>query len=117
MTKSHVDDLIKQHSKEMDQINRQRRLWLYASLYVFTGIAMLMIGWEWLTNLHSDYVWTGIVMLMLVISINWWYWTMGMVRKLLNHQRLELELISELTHDIRSIKIDVQDLMHRKIDL
>lgn len=110
-------DLLEQHKNDMNKINQQRIWWLYASSIVFTAIIFLIFGWEWLSGLSSRGVWWLIVSLMLIISINWWYWTMSVVRIMITHQDLEYELICSIINDVKTIRKDIKDLHNQTIDL
>ena len=105
-----------EHTKDCEAINNQRRVWLLASSAVFTGIILLIFGWDLVWNLHSRSIWWLIISLMLLISVNWWYWTMRVIRKLLNHQRIEFGLIRELLIDVKEVKKEVSQLGAQELD-
>ena len=101
---------------QINVMNDQRRSWLYASSLVFAGIILLIFGWNWLDEFHSKSIWWVVVSLMLLLSINWWYWTMRLVRKLLETKQEEHELLHFIIHNIREIKDDVRQLGSQSID-
>lgn len=109
MNETLLDELLESHKKEVEKINRQRRLWMYASSIVFTSIIFLIFGWEWLSGLESRGVWWLIVSLMLLISVNWWYWTMKVVKLILYYQEIEYKLIKQIHNDIGIVKNDLQN--------
>lgn len=96
--------LIDQHNKDMHKINEQRRLWLYASYIVATGVILLIFGWDWLSGFNNVSIWWVIVSLILLICMNWWYWTMKIIRQLLHHQQSEYKILSEIVKDIKEFK-------------
>jgi len=101
---------IQQQELDLDQLNDQRRKWLWASSIVFFAIITLMFAWEWIDHFESKTAWWFIVSCMLLISINWWYWTMRVVRRIIQHQLVEYQLLKAIVIDIREIKRDVKIL-------
>ena len=103
---------IKKTDKELEKINNQRKKWLMASSVVFVGIISLIFTWEWINHLDSTIVWWMITSIMLIISINWWYWTMKVVRQLIYHQKLEFNILSDIIIEIKSIKENLNKIKH-----
>lgn len=104
-----LEQLLDRHTIDLDRLNNQRRVWLYASSVVLTGIIFLIFGWEWLDGLHSKAIWWLIVSLMLVISVNWWYWTMRVVRIIIHYQQIEYELIKNIYDEVKVFKNDLKE--------
>lgn len=112
----YTDKLIEKTKVDLEHIHDQRRLWLWASSIVFWAIIMIIFAWDWITDLHSKSIWWVIVSCMLLLSINWWYWTMRVLRKLLAHQALEYEILTSMLVDLDEIKQNVRELEHRSVD-
>lgn len=108
--------LIEQQAKDLDKINNQRRMWLYASSVVVLGIVSLIFTWDWLDHFHSSQLWWLIISVMLVISANWWYWTMRVIRILLKHQKAEYDLLKCIIEDIGQAKDDIRFLADQYVD-
>ena len=108
--------VIDKHAEDLNRINDQRRWWLYASSIVIVGILCLMFAWDWLDGFHSRGIWWLVVSMMLVISINWWYWTMKVLRRIIEHQKTEFELIGVIITDIQEVKKDIKFLAPKNID-
>ncbi|CAB4126008.1 hypothetical protein UFOVP181_230 [uncultured Caudovirales phage] len=108
--------IIDNHTQDLIRINTQRRWWLYASSVVIVGILVIMFAWDWLEGFHSKSVWWLVVSLMLVISINWWYWTMKVIRRIIEHQKIEFELIGVIITDIKEVKKDIKFLAPKDLD-
>lgn len=104
-----LDTLLKQHFEDLEKINNERKVWLWASSIVFLGIILLIFGWEWLSGLENTAVWWLIISLMLVISVNWWYWTMRVVRIIIHYQKIEYQLIKEIYENINLVKMEIKD--------
>ena len=103
---------IKKTDEKLEKINNQRRKWLIASSIVFIGIIFLIFAWDWLDRLDSSIVWWIIISCMLIISMNWWYWTMKVIRQLIHHQKLEFNLLSDIITEIKSIKENLEKIKH-----
>ena len=69
---------------------------------------MLGIIWDWEIIKQYRLTWyfavTG-----LVISVVWWYWTMIVLRLLIESRQEETVIIHELVKEIREIKKDIQE--------
>jgi hypothetical protein len=116
MTSKNTQRLIDENNRDLDQINEQRRTWLYASSVVVVAVVVLIFGWEWLDTLHSKTLWWLIASGMLVLSVNWWYWTMRVMLRLINHQKIEFAIIQELLTDIKIIRNEVKQLVDQELD-
>lgn len=110
-------ELITQHQKDIERLNYQRRWWLYASSIVFSGIIGIIFGWDWISGLDSKPIWWVIVSLMLLISVNWWYWTMRVIRILIRYQEVEYALLQEILHDVNYFKQNLKDFHDQTIDM
>jgi hypothetical protein len=110
-----TNDLLDRHHKDIEIISKQRRYWLFSSSIVMIAIVGVIAGWDATTALGSKSVWWLVVTSMLLVSANWWYWTMQVVRKLILHQKNEMALIAELVDNIHSIREDVSSLRRLSI--
>lgn len=116
MIRPKTKKLIEENTKDLEKINQQRRWWLLASSFVFTGIIMLIFAWDWLEGLHSKSIWWVIVSIMLILSVNWSYWTIRVMLRLINHQKLEFAIIYELLSDIKELKAEIKNLGNQDVD-
>lgn len=103
-----LETIFKQHQEDLEKLNNQRKIWLWASSCVIVGIVLLIFGWDWLSDTNSKSIWWVIISLMLVISVNWWYWTMKVIRVIISYQEIEYQLIKEIYEEINSIKADAK---------
>lgn len=93
------------HTKDLEKIYNQRRWWLYASSIVYTGLIFTIFGWDYLVKCASDRVWWVLISIALLISINWWYWTMRTIRNLIVSMYNEYHILNEINTDIAELKI------------
>lgn len=116
MVSNKTKRLIEENNKDLEQINAQRRVWLYASSVVVLATVFLIFGWNWLDHFDSKAVWWVTISSMLVLSVNWWYWTMRVMLRLINHQKIEFSIIAELLSDIKEIRKEVRQLSNQNVD-
>jgi hypothetical protein len=111
-----IEQILDSHLEDLEKINNRRRSWLYASSIVVIGIIFIIFSWDWLDHFHQSSVWWVIVSLMLVISINWWYWTMRVVRLLLDHQHAQHMLLRCIIEDVVQSREDIKHLVTNNVD-
>ncbi len=93
------------HTAELQKIYDQRRVWLFVSSVVYISIIIGIAGWEYI-DLHSNKkIFWVVVSLGLLISINWWYWTMHSIGKILRNMHNEYQILLEITDDIEKVKV------------
>jgi hypothetical protein len=95
---------IQEHTEVLEKIYNQRRKWLYASSIVYTGIILIIFSWDYLTEYASGTIWWCLISVGLLISVNWWYWTMKSLSDLVRSIYTEYELLSEISDDIDELK-------------
>lgn len=97
---------INKHIQQLEKFDQQRKNWLRLSAFVV--ISVLGIIWDWeLIKQYRLVWWFGVAGL--IISVLWWYWTMIVIRLLIEHRRDETEILFEIVSDIKEIKKDIQD--------
>jgi hypothetical protein len=103
MNHGHISK-IKDHTEELEKIYKQRRQWLYASSIVYTGVILLIFGWDYVDSLHNDKIWWVVISISLLISVNWWYWTMKSLATLVRSIYDEYEILNEVTDNIEELR-------------
>ena len=112
-----IEKLLKQHAADLKRINDQRRIWLFASSIVVSCIIFLIFAWDWIDHFASYGVWWVVISLIMIISVNWWYWTMKVIRILLEHQEAEYTLLACILNDVSEAKKDIKFLVDQDVDL
>jgi hypothetical protein len=97
-------NIIKQ---SISKLNIERKLWLALSGLVIAASFVLFLGWNTIQINHLQWVFvtSGIT-----VSIIWWFWAMRLIRIILNHRLVEVEILHEIVNDIKDIKINVANL-------
>lgn len=105
-----MNDKFKNIINDLDQANDQRRKWLYASSVFFVGVIFYIAFWGWIHDLHKPWIEWSFISIGLVVSVNWWYWTMSLVRKYIGHQKTVIEVLSDIVRDVKFVKAEVKHL-------
>jgi len=103
-----MDDItskIKNHTNDLEEIYKQRRLWLYASSVVVVAVIGIIVSWFYLSSFNNNLIWWGIISISLIVSINWWYWTISSIGKLVIAIHTEYAILNEISLDLAHVKI------------
>jgi cytosine/uracil/thiamine/allantoin permease len=98
---------IKALLNKIKKYETQRKIWIAFSVFFVSFILSMLIEWKQLIKLDSIEVWIAILTILISTGISWWYWTMTVLRNLLREKQTELELLIDLSNDIKSIKQEV----------
>jgi hypothetical protein len=72
---------------------------------VYTAVIFLIFGWNYLDAMHDSKIWWVVISLSLLISVNWWYWTMKSLSELASSIDSEYKILSDITDSIEQVKI------------
>lgn len=97
---SHAEAIIQHREQFIQDIDKQRRLWLYGSSVIFTLVVILGLTLPWLTNAW----WWFISSILLIVGVNWWYWTMHIIHTVVKNQAEQVVLMKHLVSSIKEIK-------------
>lgn len=102
-----MEQRLKHHLNQLHQFDTERRGWLVLSGFVVVAVLGVIFGWNLVVQSHL--IWL-VVASGLTISVVWWYWTMKLVRHLINSKEDEYMILTEIVEHIHSIKEDVKKL-------
>jgi len=102
--------IIKQFNDNIRQLNRQRPYWLILSGFVILTILLVTFFWKFLLNLHSQVVWWSIGVSGITLAIIWWWWTMSLINNIIRHQYQMIDILNEITTDIKYVKTTISYL-------
>jgi hypothetical protein len=105
--------LILEFNKSIVRLKNQRNIWLISSSVFAVGAILIILFSESIANFHSPNFWWAISSVSLIVSVNWWYWTISLIRDVLDHQTNVIKILSEITTDVREIKTDI-NVLHQK---
>lgn len=93
--------ILENHIEKIKKFNKEREDWLKLSLVVTVSISLILIDIFNITDQKFVYFFIGCG---LFISAAWWYWTMNIIKEILNHKYYESEILKNLAEDIKDIK-------------
>lgn len=106
--KDRLDKLLSQNINDIDEINKQRRYWLLSSSIVFVCIVILIFSWDWITNTRQQSLWWIFISILLIISVNWWYWTMQSLATIIHRIKDEYIILSDVVDELAEVKVILQ---------
>ena len=101
-----MDQKIFRHLEKLKAFNNQRKVWLLLSLFVMITIITVTVD---INHIRPNLLWT-IVSIGVCMTAVWWYWTMRIIRQLIEHQQEESDILVDVVTTIREIKEDVKKL-------
>lgn len=113
MRKEHTQKLLEKFKSDIIRLNKQRVQWIAFSLIIFVVVTLIIFFSETINHLHSHSIWYIIGSVGLLLSINWWYWTLTLIQNVLQHQIDTVIILSEITNDVKEIKTDITDLYQK----
>ena len=99
-----IKNKIQQQLTILQTLEKHRRRWLILSSIVFASAAFIIYDWFQIQN-HTIH-WT-LSALGVLISIIWWYWTMRLIRILLQHRLEDRLIMAEIIEDVKYIRTEV----------
>lgn len=99
-----MDRLLTNHLKNLKAFDNQRKGWLLLSAFVIVSI----LGILFLPQIHPSYAIWILSSLGILLGVVWWYWTMRLIRFIIQYRIEESEILRDLVVDIKSIKTEVQ---------
>lgn len=99
------------HIEQLHIIDNERKGWLVLSGFVAASILGIIFGWNMVLQNHL--IWL-VVAGGLTISVVWWYWTMKLIRQMIEFKREESEVLLDIVKEIQYIKNKVlEDLTNK----
>jgi ABC-type bacteriocin/lantibiotic exporter with double-glycine peptidase domain len=108
-----MENKLFKHKENLTAFNKQRKLWVLLSVFVVLAISDIIFNWSAVTT--GRIVWV-FILAGLLVSIVWWYWTMKIIRQLIDHRVEESEILLEVVRDIQDIKKEVNETMSSIVD-
>jgi len=103
-----VNFILNRHIEKLQQFNRQRGVWIRLSILVVIIVSIILLDYFLKDTSHFHYF---LISSGFIIAVIWWYWTMQVVKEIINHKYYETELLKMLIADIRDIKKSVHQNM------
>ena len=101
-----MESRLQKHLKNLRQLDAERRHWLRVSGFVVLVVLGIIFEWNHVVQDHLGWL---IVSSGLPITVLWWYWTMRIVRHLLESKNDEYHILTDIVFSIKEIKQDIKD--------
>jgi len=101
-----METKLQQHLNKLHQFDAERKGWLILSGFVAAVILGIVFSWNYAIETHV--IWL-IVSSGLTITAVWWYWTMRVIRHLIQSKTDEYNILNDLLVNINEIKQDVKN--------
>jgi hypothetical protein len=89
---------------KLKSVVKESKYWMMASIVVITTMPLLVF--DIIKNTNNHILMCVLIGLGLGISVGWWFWTMRLIRGLINQRMAEGEVLKEVLQDIKEIKKD-----------
>jgi hypothetical protein len=99
-----MEQKINQQIKKLKNLDIERKGWLMVSGFIIISILGIIFDWNTVMVFKLQYALVGAG---LIISVVWWFWTMRIIRLLINHRIVETETLKEILIDIKSIRREI----------
>lgn len=96
-----MHSLVKENLKKIDDLEKERIFWLKISAFVVFISTLMIFNWKYFVQAELIFTVTSIG---IFITIIWWYWTMNIIKKLIQIKLSETLLLDELTSTTKDIK-------------
>jgi hypothetical protein len=107
-----MQDQLNSHSQTLENLNRQRILWLRISGFIAVSILIILFDWNLIYKYNLSIL---VVSIGLLVSVVWWYWTMSIIRKLIEARINEARILVMMSLDIEEMKTLLKN-SHTTID-
>lgn len=98
---------IKALLKKIELYERQRKIWMVFSIFFVAFLLSIAFEWRLLLSTNRYEILALVLGILVTTGVIWWYWTMAIVKNLLTERKAELELLLDITNDIKTIKTDI----------
>jgi len=99
-----IKNKIHQQLTILQTLEKHRRRWLILSSIVVASTLFVIYDWFHIQN-HTTQ-WT-LSALGILIAMVWWYWTMRLIRILLQHRLEDRVIMAEIIEDVKYIRTEV----------
>jgi len=101
-----MDKKLLKHIQHLNLFNNQRKAWLTLSVFVVSAVAFIIVDWNQIT---PKMMWL-LASAGCLTAVVWWYWTMRIIRQLIDHRKEESEILHDIIVVIKEIKEDIKKL-------
>lgn len=93
---------LEQGLAQLEKLNRQRIIWLRLSGFVVIAILTLFVDWHYIQeNRKLEFL---VISSGIILSVLWWYWTMIILKNMIEQKKAESDAIIGVIQEVREIK-------------
>lgn len=85
--------------------NYWRRHRLYASLLIIITFIGIIVSWVYIASVKLNVMWWGIISISLIVIVNWLYWTICELDRIVRSIDNEYYILNEISTDLAHVKI------------
>lgn len=102
-----VKFILDRHIKKLNILSIQRKWWIRFSILVVLFVGFIYIDFitQNMNIMHWIIIGGGFF-----IAIIWWYWSMHLVREILNHKHYEAEILKHLVDEVKELKNSIKSI-------
>jgi membrane protein YdbS with pleckstrin-like domain len=108
-----MEKKLSKHQAHLKTFNKQRKGWLVLSALVVVAVCDIIFNWSFVTGNYMIWTFTSCGF---IVAVVWWYWTMRLIRQLIDHRVEEAEILHDIVLDLKEIKKEVKETMSNIID-
>lgn len=97
------------HEKTFKKIEKQRSCWFKIGVIFAPTITIVILEWDNILALKND-IWMIIGLTIAGIGFVWWFWTMWIIKKLVQMKLIEIQVLQDTVKDIKTVNEDVKKL-------
>jgi len=102
-----MEKTLQKHLSKLKGFDRERTYWLMVSAFVVSAVLGIVFKWDYVVE--ERLAW-AIITSGLTITVCWWYWTMRIIRHLIDAKHDEYIILNDIVASIKEIKEDVKNL-------
>lgn len=108
-----MEQRLQNNLADLAKYNCERKLWLLMSSLVVFAILGILFEWNDIRQNKLEWILAGGGF---IIAVGWWYWTMTVVRSLIQHKAEEYQVLSEVIVEIKDIKKEIREILIEPLD-
>lgn len=103
--------LLTKYLTDFRRLNKHRKIWTYSSIIIIILFFVIFLNWNIIEYYNLQWILVAGGML---LSIAWWYWTLLLVKKIIEHKIDEVIILEEIINDFKDIKNNLKESSNNK---
>jgi ABC-type bacteriocin/lantibiotic exporter with double-glycine peptidase domain len=90
--------------QKLRQFNQERKVWLVLSILVISVTLGIIFDW---TQIYQNQLSWLVVSLGLLMAVTWWFWTMRLIKEIIDIKINDREILQDLIEDVQYIRTEI----------